>query len=208
MGDRSFSERWSHIRWSSFRVAGQGDDPDTGAWNQYPDDIAEHDCYWAALLEDKVGRIPVSIPFGPRFEAEFAGWRLVLQLNAKDNADDTAPLFLNLAHDAVGYAFSPRMDAAAVPVRSDQETGWTTNSIVAAVLVQARQQPGRVAILLEDQAISYSRLCVDIERFARGMRMRAVLGGKQLPVPLGDDLDGAVGHLHRGLIIDRVRWHG
>jgi non-ribosomal peptide synthetase component E (peptide arylation enzyme) len=104
--------------------------------------------------------------------------------------------------------FSPRMDAAAVPVRSDQETGWTTNSIVAAVLVQARQQPGRVAILLEDQAISYSRLCVDIERFARGMRMRAVLGGKQLPVPLGDDLDGAVGHLHRGLIIDRVRWHG
>jgi hypothetical protein len=36
----------------------------------------------------------------------------------------------------------------------------------------------------------------------------SVLGGKQLPVPLGDDFDGAVGHLHRGLIVDRVRWHG
>src|SRR5204863_8593975 len=30
-------------------------------------------------------------------------------------------------------------------------------------------------------------------------------GGEQLPVPLGDHLDGAVGHLYGGLIVDRVR---
>src|SRR5262249_2022167 len=39
-------------------------------------------------------------------------------------------------------------------------------------------------------------------------RLRAapayVLGGKQLPVPLGDDLDGAVDHFDGGLIVDRV----
>jgi hypothetical protein len=29
----------------------------------------------------------------------------VLQLNAKDNADETAPFFLNIAYDAIGYAF-------------------------------------------------------------------------------------------------------
>jgi hypothetical protein len=30
-------------------------------------------------------------------------------------------------------------------------------------------------------------------------------GGEQLPVPLGDDFDGAVGHLDRGLIVNRIR---
>ena len=35
-----------------------------------------------------------------------------------------------------------------------------------------------------------------------------LLLGKQLPVPLGNDFDGAIGHLHRSLIVDRVRWHG
>jgi hypothetical protein len=29
----------------------------------------------------------------------------VLQLNAKDNADETAPFFLNIAYDAIGYVF-------------------------------------------------------------------------------------------------------
>ena len=32
----------------------------------------------------------------------------------------------------------------------------------------------------------------------------SVLGDKQLPVPLGDDFDGAVGHFDGGLIVDRV----
>ncbi len=32
-----------------------------------------------------------------------------------------------------------------------------------------------------------------------------VLGGEQPPVPFGDDLDGAVGHLDGGLVVDRVR---
>jgi hypothetical protein len=87
----------------------QGDDPaDAGAWNQFPADPADtaaHDAYWAALLEDKVSGTLVPTPFGPRFEADFVGWRLVLQLHAKDNADETGPFFLNLAYDAVSYAF-------------------------------------------------------------------------------------------------------
>jgi hypothetical protein len=33
-------------------------------------------------------------------------------------------------------------------------------------------------------------------------------GGKQLPMPLGDDGDGAVHDLDGGLIVDRVGWHG
>ena len=32
-------------------------------------------------------------------------------------------------------------------------------------------------------------------------------GGKQLPVPLGDDFDAAVDHFYGGLIVDRVRRH-
>ena len=32
-------------------------------------------------------------------------------------------------------------------------------------------------------------------------------GGKQLPVPLGDDLDGAVDDCDGGLIVNRVRRH-
>ncbi|HEY1624810.1 MAG TPA: DUF2461 family protein [Streptosporangiaceae bacterium] len=35
----------------------------------------------------------------------------------------------------------------------------------------------------------------------------ASLGGKQLPVPLGDDFDGAVGHFDGGLVVNRVRGH-
>src|SRR6185503_219225 len=31
------------------------------------------------------------------------------------------------------------------------------------------------------------------------------LGREQLPGPLGDDLDGAIGHLDRGLVVDGVR---
>jgi hypothetical protein len=46
------------------------------------------DVYWATLLEDKVGGRPVPTPFGLQFGADFAGWRLVLQLNAKDNANE------------------------------------------------------------------------------------------------------------------------
>jgi hypothetical protein len=34
-----------------------------------------------------------------------------------------------------------------------------------------------------------------------------VSGGKQLPVPLGDAFDGAVGHFNGGLIVNRVRGH-
>src|SRR5205809_8018436 len=34
---------------------------------------------------------------------------------------------------------------------------------------------------------------------ARGAR------GEQLPVPLGNDFDGAVGHLDGGLVVDRIR---
>jgi hypothetical protein len=35
----------------------------------------------------------------------------------------------------------------------------------------------------------------------------SALWGKQLPVPLGDDFDGAAGHFYGGLIVNRVRRH-
>jgi hypothetical protein len=35
----------------------------------------------------------------------------------------------------------------------------------------------------------------------------SILGCKQLPAPLGDDFDGAVGHFYGGLIVNRVRRH-
>jgi acyl-CoA synthetase (AMP-forming)/AMP-acid ligase II len=60
------------------------------------------------------------------------------------------------------------------------------DSIVAAVQAQARQQPGRVALLFADQAISYSRLWVDIERFARGMRMRGLRPDDRVVLSLGN----------------------
>lgn len=82
-----------------------GNDSDAGAWTQYPDDKAAKDAYWAALLEDKVGGTPVPTPFGPRFGADYDGWQFILQLNAKDNADNGDPFSLNMAYDAVGYAF-------------------------------------------------------------------------------------------------------
>src|SRR5215472_232795 len=34
---------------------------------------------------------------------------------------------------------------------------------------------------------------------------RSASGGEELPVPLGDDFDVAVGHLDGGLVVDRVR---
>jgi len=55
----------------------------------------------------------------------------------------------------------------------------------------------------------------ELRRFkkGKGQRSRAnllnllVLGRKQLPVPLGDDFDGAVGHFYGRLIVNRVRRH-
>jgi hypothetical protein len=37
-------------------------------------------------------------------KAFFDGWRLQLQLNAKDNDHETAAFFLNIAYDAIVYA--------------------------------------------------------------------------------------------------------
>jgi hypothetical protein len=42
---------------------------------------------------------------------------------------------------------------------------------------------------------------------APSVHRRGQLEGKQLPVPLGDDFDGAVSHLYGGLVINRVRRH-
>jgi hypothetical protein len=85
-----------------------GDDPEDGVWQDYPQEEAAQDLYWAALSEDKLGGIPVPTPFGRRFGADFDGWRLLLQLNAKDNANGSDPFFLNMAYDAVAYAFVSR----------------------------------------------------------------------------------------------------
>lgn len=83
-----------------------GEDSDARAWDVFPQDRDAQDAYWAALLEDKIGGTPVPTPFGPRFSAEPGEWRLLLQLNAKDNAAENGdPFFLNLSYDGVGYAF-------------------------------------------------------------------------------------------------------
>lgn len=83
-----------------------GEDSETGAWDTFPQDQDAQDAYWAALLEDKIGGTPVPTPFGPRFSSEAGEWRLLLQLNAKDNAaGDGDPFFLNVSYDGVGYAF-------------------------------------------------------------------------------------------------------
>lgn len=73
----------------------RGDDPETGAWQGYPQEEAARESYWAALSEDKLGGIPMPTPFGRRFGADFDGWQLLLQLNAKDNAEESDPFFLN-----------------------------------------------------------------------------------------------------------------
>jgi hypothetical protein len=83
----------------------RGDDPVNGAWQGYPQEEAARERYWAALSEDKIGGIPVPTPFERRFGPDFDGWRLLLQLNAKDNAEESDPFFLNVAYDAVVYAF-------------------------------------------------------------------------------------------------------
>lgn len=82
-----------------------GVDLDAEAWDVYPHDKDANNAYWAAILEDKVGGIPVPTPFGPRFSSDLDEWRLLLQLNAKDNAGNGDPFFLNLSYDGVGYAF-------------------------------------------------------------------------------------------------------
>jgi len=84
-----------------------GDDLDVGAWDDVdPDDTPAWDAYMDALFEDKIGGAPVPTVNKPEFP-DPAHWRLLLQLNTKDNeAGD--PFFLNLASDGVGYAFISR----------------------------------------------------------------------------------------------------
>lgn len=82
------------------------EDVESGTWDHFPEGKEARDVYWAALLEDKLGGTPVPTPFGPRFGADFDGWRLILQLNTKDNAPEVGdPFFINFADDGVGYAF-------------------------------------------------------------------------------------------------------
>lgn len=86
-----------------------GDDPDAGTWDDVdPDDKEVWDAYCAALREDKVGGAPVPPTNGEDELAAFItdGWRLLLQLNAKDNEGRTGDrFFLNLSYDGAGYAF-------------------------------------------------------------------------------------------------------
>jgi hypothetical protein len=90
-----------------FAVEGHyGEDHDAGAWDTYPRDPDASNAYWTALQEDKIGGTPTPTPFGPRFSSTSSEWRLLLQINAKDNAAGNGdPFYLNLAYDGVGYAF-------------------------------------------------------------------------------------------------------
>jgi hypothetical protein len=81
-----------------------GDDPEVGTWDDVdPDDKRRWKAYMAALFEDKIGGTPVPTPNEPAFP-DPAQWRLLLQLNTKDNAGEDS-FFLNFAWDGVGYAF-------------------------------------------------------------------------------------------------------
>lgn len=81
-----------------------GDDPEAGTWDDVgPDDDTAWEAYMDALFEDKIGGTPVPTVNEPEFP-DAAHWRLLLQLNTKDNEGED-PFFLNFADDGVGYAF-------------------------------------------------------------------------------------------------------
>jgi hypothetical protein len=85
-----------------------GEDPDAGAWDTYAQRAEARDAYFVALCEDKVGGVPVPTINNAKELAAYisGGWRLLLQLNAKDNEGGTGDLFfLNISYDGVGYAF-------------------------------------------------------------------------------------------------------
>jgi hypothetical protein len=84
-----------------------GEDPDAGTWDDVDSDDKEAwDAYFSALCEDKIGGTPVpTINNAGKLAALTAEWRLLLQLNAKDNEGNGDPFFLNLSYDGVGYAF-------------------------------------------------------------------------------------------------------
>ncbi len=83
-----------------------GDDPETGAWDSVDShDKEAWDAYFEALCEDKVGGTPTpTINNVDELHTQVGDWYLALQLNAKDNAGNDDPFFLNLAYDGVGYA--------------------------------------------------------------------------------------------------------
>ncbi len=87
-----------------------GDDPDAGTWDEVdPDNKEAWDAYFKALREDKIGGAPVPTNNNAQqLAALIAEWRLLLQLNAKDNEGNGDPFFLNLSYDGVGYAFISR----------------------------------------------------------------------------------------------------
>jgi hypothetical protein len=83
-----------------------GEDPDAGAWDTYAQRAEARDAYHDALFQDKIGGTPVPTLNNVEVLTEFvADWRLLLQLNAKDNEGNGDPFFLNLSYDGVGYAF-------------------------------------------------------------------------------------------------------
>jgi hypothetical protein len=77
-----------------------GEEPAEGAWDDVdPDDEAAWNNYFDALVEDKIGGMPVpTIISGPILDRFPHNWRLLLQLNTKDE-----PFFLRFASDGVGY---------------------------------------------------------------------------------------------------------
>jgi hypothetical protein len=100
------NERWEQTPCELAVELHPGEDPHSGVWDEVDSDNERAwAAYFAALYEDKIGGTPVPTPFGSRFEAGPDQWRLLLQLSAKDNDQDSDPFFLNLASDGVGYAF-------------------------------------------------------------------------------------------------------
>ena len=81
------------------------DDPEPRTWDNIDSrNRLAWDAWFEALLEDKIAGAPVPTMNRPWFP-DLEQWRLLLQLNAKDNADNDDQFSLNMAYDAVSYAF-------------------------------------------------------------------------------------------------------
>jgi hypothetical protein len=80
--------------------------------------------------------------------------------------------------------------------------GVVEENLVSSGLDDQGRQAGQVGEYGADEAKSGSAAA---ESRLRPTALELVSGDKQLPVPLGDDFDGAVAHFDGGLIVNRIR---
>jgi hypothetical protein len=89
-----------------------GDDPPFGTFDDVdPNDPVAWNAYFTALLEEKIGGVPV--PTGNNLgdddcflgeDLRYRDWRFILQIQAKGD-DEADPYYINMSYDGVGYIF-------------------------------------------------------------------------------------------------------